>query len=78
MNGNKFITLNENPDPCNLWISKDSKRYAVVSYDKILFNDGESYPYPLEIEYISENGKVYLSWVALENKINLILYKKEL
>jgi hypothetical protein len=78
LNGSKLYTLSDTPDPCTFWLSSDSKRYAVVSYDKLLFSNGESYPYPLEVELIIENGKMYLSWVALENGTNLVLFKKEL
>ncbi len=73
----KLVTLKENPDPCTFWLSNDNKKYGVVSYDKIIFNDGESFAYPLEVNYIMENGKTYLTWVALENETNLVLYKKE-
>jgi len=77
IDGKKFITLKETPDPCTFWLSKDSKNYAIVSYDNIYFSDGETYSYPLELEYVTQNGKTYLWWVALENETNLVLYKKE-
>lgn len=77
LNGVKFTTLKETPDPCTFWLSNDGKKNAVVNYDKIVFSDGESFPYPLEVEHVIVNGKTYLIWAALENGTNLVLYKKE-
>ncbi len=77
LNGMKSLTLQDTPDPCTFWLSNDSKKNAVVNYDKIVFSDGESYPYPLEVETVISNGKTYLIWASLENGTNLVLYKKE-
>ncbi len=63
--------------PCDIWLSGDGKRYAaLVNYEKIIFSDGTSYQYPLEIRAGKVNGKTVLKWVSFENSRDLILYTK--
>jgi hypothetical protein len=64
--------------PCRVWLSKDGKRYAVVSYSNILFSDGAAYAYPIRIGSMEKDGKVLMVWVSLENKTDLVLYSREL
>jgi hypothetical protein len=64
--------------PCRVWLSKDGKRYAVVSDDSILFSDGSSYPYPVKIDSQEKNGKVFMIWLSLEKKKDLAIYSREL
>ncbi len=64
---------------CDVWISPDGKRYAAyMNYEKVLFSDGQSYPFPFQIKTETEKGKVYLIWIGLDSKKQLILYKKAL
>lgn len=76
LDGKKFLVHDDDP-VCNVWIAADGKTYAIKNYEKIVFSDGESYAFPVEVDCITENGKTYLVWAALENDINLVLYKKE-
>lgn len=76
LDGKKFMVHDDDPI-CNVWIAADNKTYAISNYQKIVFSDGESYAFPVEIDCITENGKTYIVWAALENETNLVLYKKE-
>lgn len=78
MNGVKFKTIPNFEGICYFWLSPDGKRIVTSNYEKITFEDGESFKAPLEIDYIIENGKTYLIWVSLENETNMVQYKKEL
>jgi hypothetical protein len=62
----------------NFWWSKNGNGYAFSTYSELVFSDGVTYPYPLEMKFVEENGKSFLKWIILENKRNFILYQKEL
>jgi hypothetical protein len=63
---------------CKIYLSADGKRFAVSSYDKILFYDGAEYSYPLEINIIDNGAKTTMKWVSLENEKDLVLYSRDL
>jgi hypothetical protein len=63
---------------CRVWLSKDGKRFAVVSYEDIRFSDGSSFPYPLKMGSFEKDGKTLMRWVALENERELVEYTREL
>jgi len=63
---------------CKIWVSKDGKRYAVATWDKIAFYDGSIYPYPIKIAGLEKDGKNLMKWVSLENEKDLVLYSREL
>jgi hypothetical protein len=62
----------------NFWWSKTSDGYAFSTYDGLVFSDGKTYPFPLEIMFFEENGKSFLKWITLEERRNFVLYQKEL
>jgi hypothetical protein len=68
----------ESINKCGFWTSSDGKRFVNVSYDNIVFSDGEIYPYPLRVKLITEGGKTFVKWVSLDNITDVVLYKKEL
>ena len=70
----KFDDLDLNP--CDIWVSKDGKRFAAASYDKIVFSDGSVYKYPIRINCIENNGKTTLKWISLENEKDVVLYSR--
>lgn len=72
----KFDNLDLNT--CHIWLSKDGKRYAIVSYDKIVFSDATSYPYPIKTFAADKDGKTMIKWVCLENEKDLVVYSREL
>ena len=74
----QFSTDNTSLNMCNIWISLDGKRYAVLSYKEILFSDGSSYPAPVNLDIEKKDGKTFLKWIALENEKDLVSYSKEL
>lgn len=63
---------------CDVWISSDGKRYAVATYDKVIFSDGKTYAYPLTFTWYEKGGQIYLSWVSLENEKDVVLYSRPL
>jgi hypothetical protein len=63
---------------CNVWLSADGKRYAIITYRKILFSDGSSYAAPLKMDTENKEGKTILKWISLENEKDLVAYSKEL
>jgi hypothetical protein len=62
----------------DIWLSEDGKRYAIISYEKILFSDGQSFEYPLKIKTVEKDGKTWLNWICLENKTDVVFYSKAL
>jgi hypothetical protein len=63
---------------CKVWLSKDGKKYAVASWDKIVFYDGAVYQYPIKITGLEKDGKIIMKWVSLENEKDLVVYSGEL
>jgi hypothetical protein len=80
VNGSMLKDFGDNsPSTCNIWLSPDGKRYAVfMNYSNLVFSDGQSYPSPLQINAKVENGKALLTWLSLNNKNQIVLYKKTL
>jgi hypothetical protein len=67
------------PSLCQVWISTDGKRYAAyMGYEKLAFSDGQTYQSPMQIKSDLQNGKAYLTWLSLDTKNQLILFKKAL
>jgi hypothetical protein len=62
----------------DIWLSEDGKRYAIISYERILFSDGQSFEYPLKIKRVEKDGLTWLNWISLENKTDIVLYSKPL
>lgn len=63
---------------CKTYVSSDGKRYAIVSYDKIYFSDGKTFPSPLETSATEKEGKITLKWISLENEKDLVFYSRDL
>ena len=61
---------------CDIWISNNGKDYAWANYENLIFSDGTKYVAPLVINYVETAGKGYLKWLSLENKKDLLFYKK--
>jgi hypothetical protein len=81
VNGEKIKQISTddiNAHSCNVWLSSDGKRYAIVAYDKILFSDGVSFPFPIKVDIENKEGKTYIKWISYENEKDLVLYSKEL
>jgi len=80
VNGNmlKQFDRNTNPSTCNIWLSTDGKRFALIDYNQILFSDGKSYPPPIKLEVEQSGTKTILKWISLENETELVSYSKEL
>jgi len=50
----------------DVWVFPDGKSYGYKTYDKLIFNNGKIFDYPLFLDFCeSENS---LSWLILENK----------
>ena len=63
---------------CNVWLSADGKKYALTSYNKVLFSDGASFKNPIKLEAENKDGKTILKWISLENEKDLVSFSKEL
>jgi len=74
----KFSYDEINVSTCNVWLSADGKKYAVTSYDKIIFSDGTSFTAPLKLEADGKDGKTMIKWISLENEKDLVAYTKDL
>jgi hypothetical protein len=79
VNGTLLANLGDEYTPINtIWLSPDAKRFAIIGYDKISFSDGSSYQFPLLIKKSLKDGKIWLTWVSLENEKDIVLYSKPL
>jgi hypothetical protein len=58
--------------------SKTGNNYAYRTYNSIIFSSGQSYPYPVEIKAVEENGKTVLKWLTFEDESRFVLYQKAL
>jgi hypothetical protein len=75
MNGSATIKL-EPFSPCDFYPSADGKKYALFTYENLVFSDGKKYPFPLSIVTFQENGQAMIKWVALENKKDIVVYQR--
>jgi hypothetical protein len=75
MNGSATIKL-EPFSPCDFYPSADGKKYALFTYENLVFSDGKKYPFPLSIVTFQENGQTMIKWVALENKKDIVVYQR--
>ncbi len=71
----KTFDTNSSVDPCNIYLASDSKGITIVKNNTISFADGDYFEYPLKIALVSENGKNYFKWLALENR-EVVIYQK--
>ncbi len=71
----RTFEANSNYDPCNLYVSSDSKGVAIVKDNKISFPDGDYYQYPLKMAIVNIAGQTYFKWLALENR-EVVVYQK--
>ncbi len=76
LDGKLLFTSEDYISPCDLWIGNNGKDYAYADYENLVFCDGTKFIAPLVINYIENDGKWYLKWIALEEGKNLVLYKK--
>jgi len=75
MNGTPTIKI-ERFDPCDFYPSADGKKYALFTYENLVFSDGMKYPFPLKIVSFQENGQTVIKWVALENEKDVVVYQR--
>jgi len=64
--------------PCNVWLSSDGLRHAIVNYDRIIFSDGTSYPFPLKVSVEEKNGQTVLHWISFEDEKLIVRYSRPL
>jgi hypothetical protein len=62
----------------DIWLSEDGKRFVIISIEKILFSDGQSFANPLKVKMQKEGDKTWFSWICLENETDVVLYSKAL
>jgi hypothetical protein len=79
VNGTLLANLGSEYVPNNtIWLSPDGKRFAIIAYDKISFSDGSFYAFPILVKKSQKEGKIFLTWVSLENEKEIVLYSKPL
>jgi hypothetical protein len=76
LNGIALFRTEDNVSACDIWFSAVGKDYAWANYQKLVFADGSSYPAPMVITNVNENGKAYLKWLSLEDGKNLVFYTR--
>jgi len=75
VNGVQVVDFGEQyVNASQIWVSSDGKQIAWSTWDKLVFNNGKSYDYPLHINYCLENGKYKLVWIGFDGK-SFIKYK---
>jgi len=78
LDGKPFMKMPESADRCDIWFSPDCKRYAVSNYEKVVFSDGASIPYPIQTTLFYKDGKAFLRCITLENEREINVYTKAL
>jgi hypothetical protein len=68
--------LNEHLSPANVWLTQDGKRYVIIVYNRIEFNDGSIFKDPLRIRISIAKNKITIWWLLLENEKDIVLYSK--
>lgn len=58
-----------------VWLSPDTKQWAIKFYEKLLFSDGSEYPYPTRVNYCNEDHS-HIEWITLENENELVHYSR--
>lgn len=79
--GNPWMKELSGYGPCELWISKDGSKTAVVDYGQGTLKETDKLwliQYPLEIKTFQEGNKTMIRWISLEGERNIVAYKKVL
>jgi hypothetical protein len=58
--------------------SEDGKKYALHTYESLIFSDGAKFPFPLNLLAQNRNGTMVFKWLALENKKDFVVYQRAL
>jgi hypothetical protein len=69
------------PEPfaaCAFYPSEDGKKYALFTYENLIFSDGAKYPFPLGLLTRAQDGGTIFKLVALENKKDFVVYQRTL
>lgn len=63
---------------CAFYPSEDGKKYALYTYENLIFSDGAKYPFPLGLLTRARNGGAVFKWMTLENKKDFVVYQRAL
>lgn len=63
---------------CGFYPSEDGKKYALYTYENLIFSDGAKYPFPLGLLTRAQDGGTVFKWVTLENKKDFVVYQRML
>jgi hypothetical protein len=74
-NGALMLT-SESFDRCAFYPTPDGKKYAMFTYESIVFSDGQSFPSPLDIMAVQRQGKTVFRWIALEDNRKIVVYER--
>jgi len=76
--GKILAKMPESTGRCDLWFNAEGNKFAIFTYERILFPDGTSIPYPMMINTFSKDGKTFLRCISLENGKDIVAYVKAL
>lgn len=74
-NGTLMLTA-QSFDNCNFYPTPDGKKYAMFTYESIVFSDGKTFSSPLDIAAFQRAGKTIFRWITLENNKRLVIYER--
>ena len=70
--------LGEHKRIMKLWWSETGNNYAYRTNNSLVFSSGQSFPAPVELKGVKENGQYILKWLSLEDGRKFVLYQKAL
>ncbi len=58
--------------------SEDGTKYALHTFESLVFSDGAKFPFPLNLLTQARNGRTVFKWLTLENKKDFVVYQRTL
>jgi hypothetical protein len=78
LNGKAVKDYGKQSIPDGFWWSKTGNNYAFRTSESIVFSTGQTFPLPIEIKVLEENGQTVLKWLTFENESKFVYYQKTL
>jgi hypothetical protein len=65
----------ESFNDCSFYPSPDGKKYAMFTYESIVFSDGRTFPSPHDVIAVQRQGRTVFRWITLENNRKIVVYE---
>jgi len=78
MGGLPAADLGDHKRIIKLWWSEKGNNYAYSTSNSLVFSSGQSFPAPVELKGVEENGQYVLKWLNLQDGRKFVLYQKAL